>query len=528
MTFYPPVPASGQPPWQFRPETYGARGDGRLVADGAMTSGSAVLTCATSAPFVSTDTGKHVLVWGAGGSHLWLFTTILSVTSSSRVTLSATAAAAVTGAGVIFGTDDTAAIQAAVNAAAAYAQAGNGKASEVLFSDAVYCVAAAATTASSGNAQITLPVVDATVGAKIRLTLTGAGSGGEIHWTQPQPVQSGTILLGMRRDGALDNSNGPTSVIGGPVNGYGGSNGTYSNVLLTVDGIGIMYPPEGGTPTPYAGMDLFGIAAADVRDFSYLPVATVIASTSWPYLDGGPLATPAFTVGLRMPATGNLATSDIGTVNTWGAQYGLIGADHLTVFELKTFWCTYGLLIGAGTIPPSGNPHGATIVNWASEHTTYPLGTVSSGYYQPLAAEATIQVDMLTLESYTQVISDSAGVLNGQVNFEDLQGFGTYYGNLYFSSVPPGVRLMHATQSGGAVTPPSIPATTVACGNYFYRDAVVIIASGGAAVSVIKIDSTATGLTLGTSGAVTAVVPSGHSVSLTYAGAAPTWAWILL
>ena len=109
-------PISTGPGMAFDVRLYGAKGDVRIVADGAMTIGSPTLTCATSTPFKSTDVGKRVTVEGAGASKL--FTTIAAFVSASAVTLVANAAATVSGAVARFGTDDTAAIQKAINAAA--------------------------------------------------------------------------------------------------------------------------------------------------------------------------------------------------------------------------------------------------------------------------------------------------------------------------------------------------------------------------------------------------------------------------
>src|SRR5580700_1274311 len=50
-------------PWQFNVVAYGAKGDGQIVTDGAMSSSSSTttLTCATSTPFQAADVGKAVI-----------------------------------------------------------------------------------------------------------------------------------------------------------------------------------------------------------------------------------------------------------------------------------------------------------------------------------------------------------------------------------------------------------------------------------------------------------------------------------
>ena len=73
------------------------------VTDGAMTTGLASLTCSPSAPFVSSDVGKTILVPGAGPGGVNLITTIASYGSSSFVTLASTATTTVASAAVSFG-----------------------------------------------------------------------------------------------------------------------------------------------------------------------------------------------------------------------------------------------------------------------------------------------------------------------------------------------------------------------------------------------------------------------------------------
>jgi hypothetical protein len=66
---------------------YGAKGDVRTVTDGAMTNGSATLTCATSTPFTAADVGKSVQVMSATTTAFRLSTTIASVTNGTTIVL---------------------------------------------------------------------------------------------------------------------------------------------------------------------------------------------------------------------------------------------------------------------------------------------------------------------------------------------------------------------------------------------------------------------------------------------------------
>jgi hypothetical protein len=102
---------------------YGAKGDAVVLVDATMTSGSAVLTSA-AASFASQDVGKLIYVTSAGGSSTPLKTTIASFQSATQVTLAAAAVAnswVIGGpnANCVYGTDNAAAFNAALTAAAA-------------------------------------------------------------------------------------------------------------------------------------------------------------------------------------------------------------------------------------------------------------------------------------------------------------------------------------------------------------------------------------------------------------------------
>ena len=101
----------------------------------------------------------------------------------------------------------------------------------------------------------------------------------------------------------------------------------------------------------------------------------------------------------------------------------------------------------------------------------------------------------------------------------DVQGSG------YTGLAQLGSRIIFTSTTRGWQTPPSVPLTTVALVNPFWRDADVFITSGGAAVTAIAVNGTATGLTLGSSGTVQVRVNTGETITLTYASTAPTWAW---
>jgi hypothetical protein len=94
---------------------FSAKPDAQMTSDGAMTAGAATLTSA-SAPFKLTDVGKAIIVGGAGASGGLLQSTIANYISPSQVSLTVSASTSTSAAGVLWGTDNRAAIQSAIAA----------------------------------------------------------------------------------------------------------------------------------------------------------------------------------------------------------------------------------------------------------------------------------------------------------------------------------------------------------------------------------------------------------------------------
>lgn len=112
-----PARENGGQVYNVKGQPFGAKGDGRTLAGCSIAAGSAALTCAPG--FTAADASKLLVVPGAGPAGADLSTTVLSYNSAAEVTLAARAAAAVRGKTVTYATNDTAAIQSAVNAAGA-------------------------------------------------------------------------------------------------------------------------------------------------------------------------------------------------------------------------------------------------------------------------------------------------------------------------------------------------------------------------------------------------------------------------
>lgn len=104
---------------------YSAAGDAKEVRDANISASSTTLTSAT-AVFTADDVGKKIIVYAAGATGgigattagttaNALITTIAGFTNSTTVTLTASATTTVTNGRAVYGTDDTAAIQSALD-----------------------------------------------------------------------------------------------------------------------------------------------------------------------------------------------------------------------------------------------------------------------------------------------------------------------------------------------------------------------------------------------------------------------------
>lgn len=146
-----------------------AKADGQRVTDGAMSTGSAVLTSASN-PFVAGDVNKLITVAGGGAAGAVLATTIASFQSAGQVTLTAANASGgnISAKAVSWASDDLLPIQAAINAMKA---AGTGivdlGAGDIMFSAPLSLTAVARSVTFRGRG-------NKTSRAATRLTSTGA------------------------------------------------------------------------------------------------------------------------------------------------------------------------------------------------------------------------------------------------------------------------------------------------------------------------------------------------------------------
>lgn len=122
-------------------------------------------------------------------------------------------------------TDDTAAVQAAINAAFNYAVAKNNYA-EVVFRPVTYLIAGPLVEggATYGRSQLTIPV-QPMPSAKLTIAFRGVRDASALPiWNQTVNSRNGAVLLSNNSGADYDPENGGASVFGGPMpeHGYGG------------------------------------------------------------------------------------------------------------------------------------------------------------------------------------------------------------------------------------------------------------------------------------------------------------------
>lgn len=400
--------------------------------------------------------------------------------------------------------DDTAAVQAAIDAAVAWAQSSGTYYAEVLFPPAVYLLAGALNTSRSGNAQLALPIIAPTA-RKVTLVLRGAIEAGALpHWQQTSSELNGSVLKTTRQTLTATNGNEPC-VLGGPnpTGGYGlGTTTVFNNMMVVLDGLQVQVPNSHAAGW-ISGIDLRGTAETHVMSASCFTDAAPGAisqpdATAW----GG-----IGEFGLAMPLSANNLISRVDSFSVEGFTYGIWAAEHCAITTVYAAYCYDGLTI-AGSVWSSGSPQHSLIVDYAGvEACTNALVATTT---------SRLVVRNLDVENISGLhVRDADGTSVGEVWLN---------GIISSIGVTSGTRLSvyyRPDRSAGAPSSqPSVPASGVPLLNPLWRDAAVVISGG--TVSGIAVDGVSQGITAGT-----VIVPTTRELTLTYS-AAPTVRWTML
>lgn len=512
-------------PWQFLPEAYGAKGDGRVVGD-VVTNSTTTITSAT-ANFTAGDVGKRIMVNGAlGTANIPLLTTISSVTNATTAVLASTATVSTSGCAAVWGTDDTAAVNSAVSAASTYAQA-NGWFAEVIFSAKVYVLSAAPTQTSGAggqvNAQVPIPYPAVNgQSRKLVISLKGAGNAGQTQfWESTIPNLQGTCLVSTQTAPSTPSPTfGQQSVIGGPSAG-GAFTGSFANVKVVVDGLTVWTPIY----TNMYAFDFGYIASMEWGSFSAQAFAPALnlggGTAAHPYQSDFPATTTTIGAGCRFPLVGN--NDDVCGVSyaCQGIDLGLIVADHFSCQRAATIYCDAAGKIDL-THGTSGSAHEITIGQWSIEGCNGGLTTDGGG-----SAYAPVNISMDTeLASPLYDLNDASSCIRGTLRICD-----NGVGRLSRLPVVNGglkVKVINNMLSPGPWgTAPAAPATGVSQQNTAWRDATVYVTSTAAITAVAVDGTTVFSGSIATGQPFPARVPSGHSYTVTSAGGTLSTSWVL-
>lgn len=414
-------------------------------------------------------------------------------------------------------TDDTAAINACIQAAIAAAQTDGTNHAVVQFTAGIYQLSGAVTknTTVKGNAQINLPVI-ATTGQKVVLELRGANETTELsHWDQTVVQTSGVVLRSSLTGQTYDATYGAPCIIGGPSYEQGFShdyNGLYSNMMVVIDGITVIGPLN---PTMHA-VYLHGVAEVKIGRLKVTAAGTPSTFVGAP-ANGIWGSTPApgnvFATGLTLPGTGNNALAEVDDYScvNWTCAYA--PGEHSHTRDFRAIYNNITLHT------PMTAAHLIQIDSMLSEgHRTLIYGDPQ---YIP---QANIWLKILSLrwESYNSPFGqvnfcyDPNNRILGEIHFTPFSAAGPDLSNTTGAA---GVRFYDIPRTK-AHPAPAVPASTTALRNVYWRDAMVTVTGG--TVTAIAVDGKTSGLTSGSFH-----VPSWKTITLTYS-VAPTWNWTLL
>jgi len=372
------------PPWFFDVTQYGAKADVKVIPDGTITASSTTLTSA-SGGFAGAVAGMSILVNRAGASGVTAHTTtIAAVASANSITLTAPAVTTATGVPVFFGTDDTVACNAAIDAAEAYLAAGNTHAE--VFTPRFCALAGALRTNKSGNGLLVFgpnPVAS----VKKHLTFSGPSNGGAAvrHWQQQVPQMAGGGYIAFRvfastaAQIASINASGNPAIICGPNEGSGyGVGAVYANIIPVIKNLTLLNAHSDHGLT-YGALNLWGCANAQIENVS---VGTAGVVTGADYVSPTLLGT-GLSIGVMLPAPGNNDLVYVTNLSVQGGYtYAMFLTEHGIVDRYMALYCWAGLVPVGSYAGSVGSVHAMKVISMSVEqcvNQVYIYGVGSTG-----------------------------------------------------------------------------------------------------------------------------------------------------
>lgn len=394
-------------PSVFPVEFYGAKGDGNVVHDAVFTASSPILTSAT-ANFSSEDIGKSVALQVSTTSRQIL--TISGVISTMSCTLSSPASANSLPQSILYyGTDDTEAIQSAIDFAS---NAGGGV---VEFSGKIYTIFGEVKDVLNSNSVLKIPYT-LLPSAYRTITLQGVvppaqgRAGLSVSPNAPNgqyPDQYGTVLYC------------PTTVTTSGVAGgypaflaeraYNASTFSFdtSSTVMAVKNITIVLKAC-PTLTAIQGAKAGGVLVDQVR----------ISVDYWP--GNMPDPTSGAATGIMLPQQNNYYTSSVYRTSICGFYKGIELGEHGNINETITSFCIHG-------ISASQSGHPCYVGQWIPEECAYNLSTgdqLTPGKVNIIVDDAEMEnatvggvYPTMTWSHQIASINDPSNRLHGQMNY---------------------------------------------------------------------------------------------------------------
>lgn len=547
------VPAARQnlAPWLFdvTDASYGAVGDGTVVIDGAMSTGASAttLTCADSTPFVPDDAGKTVIVNGALAAGSALVTTIATYVSASEVTLTTGCSADVTGAAVLWWSDDTAAIQAAIDDAADY-MAEHGYA--MVFrppppGGVFYGVSGALVNTGDANSQLVIPSPSATSPQTTLHFYAEQGPSVINMWTQTYPQVAGAIVSSGVWDSEGDYSTnydefGASAVLG--------STPAYPELLPDVDDLPAfanisvvvenwtVVTPSSADGLVYTGINLGGCAKGEFRNCAALITANYSTGSGANQFPGTGDLQNGPSRGLIFPYNSNNDHALARACYMSGYAFGFQAGEHAYLEDCKVVGCCFIANLSGNDGATSG--HLVKIIGMSAEAN-------SNGFFLTGGGESEVgyfidaDIDLEGLSANSCLIADNDSGASLSTLFGQVRVWGSYGLNIFPPLYPASVKLLAMGPAFGGIVPGwtfsyggfSSAGTNVPVQNPYWRD--VLVTFGGGTVTTVKAGATLGGsggsagsaptmTATGLSGSGLAPWPSGGWLSFTWTGS-PTW-----
>jgi len=332
-------PHEALPGW-LNVKAFGAKGDLQAITDAEMVKGTSILKSAAGR-FKPTDVGKLCTVDKATSNTVSLSTVIVSWQSAKQVTLRNAAGVSLTNAGAIWGTDDTKAIQAAIDESDAR---GGGT---IYFPPGTYYIHGAPGGAHGENAQLRLPSLN---NRKVAITFLGAckpamglprgladNEGGSVLFSDCQSDGEGS-MIGVK---------GPTSI--NPSMNWpflSDVHPHFENLAVTITDFRTV---KNGTPfgPSITALNLFNAVAASTRNvvIRYCAPNYGTAAGAWPG-QNPPISYPN-AAGIKFPQVlNNIHCTAEGDLVVCGFPTGVVVSELFCGFRVSVHGCHTGLFIG--------------------------------------------------------------------------------------------------------------------------------------------------------------------------------------